>query len=56
MVDHGSVELAVPNSPTSLVALSVRSQAEVLAEELRHLDTDQIFANALRALPRVSYV
>ncbi|MGV0327086.1 glucose-6-phosphate dehydrogenase assembly protein OpcA [Corynebacterium confusum] len=56
VVDHGSVELAVPNSPTSLVALSVRSQAEVLAEELRHLDTDQIFANALRALPRVSYV
>lgn len=55
VVDDSSVKISVPGSPDSLVAMSRRSRAEMLSEELRHLDHDKTYAHALRSLPRVSY-
>ncbi|QCB28484.1 glucose-6-phosphate dehydrogenase assembly protein OpcA [Corynebacterium endometrii] len=55
VVDNDTVKVSVPGSPASLVALNVRTQAEMLSEELRHLDTDHAYAHALRALGRVTY-
>ncbi|HCG45388.1 glucose-6-phosphate dehydrogenase assembly protein OpcA [Corynebacterium flavescens] len=55
VIDSRSVRVDMPGSPESIVSLSVRSQAEVLSEELRHLDTDDTYARALRALGRVNY-
>lgn len=55
IVNDSSVRVCVPGSPDSLVAMSVRSQAEVLSEELRHLDADKTYSHALRALARVDY-
>lgn len=55
VVDAGTVRVQVPGSPDSLVSLGIRSQAEVLSEELRHLDSDKTYAHTLRALPRVDY-
>ncbi|MBU5655200.1 MULTISPECIES: glucose-6-phosphate dehydrogenase assembly protein OpcA [Corynebacterium] len=54
-VDATTVKVSVPGSPESLVSLAVRSEAEVLSEELRHLDSDRTYAHALRALARVHY-
>lgn len=55
VVDESTVRVSVPGVPDSLVALNVRSQAEVLSEELRYLHADKTYAHALRALSRVSY-
>ena len=55
VVDPATVKVSVPGSPESLVSLAVRSEAEVLSEELRHLDADKTYAHALRALARVDY-
>lgn len=55
VIDGSTVRIHVPGAPDSLVALSVRSQAEVLSEELRYLHADKAYAHALRALNRVSY-
>lgn len=55
VLNADTVQVTVPGSPASLVALNVRSQAEMLSEELRHLDTDHAYAHALRALGRVTY-
>ena len=55
VVDERTVRVCVPGSPDSLVSLSKRSQAEVLSEELRHLDADKTYAQALRALAQVDY-
>ncbi len=55
VIDASTVRVSVPGAPESLVALNVRSQAEVLSEELRYLHADKTYANALRALNRVNY-
>ncbi|WP_408930485.1 glucose-6-phosphate dehydrogenase assembly protein OpcA [Corynebacterium sp. YSMAA5_1_F9] len=55
VVDDSTVKVTVPGSPESLVSLTERAEAEVLSEELRHLDLDRTYAHALRALGRVDY-
>lgn len=55
VVDASTVRVQVPGSPDSLVSSSVRSQAEILSEDLRHLDSDKTYAHSLRALSRVDY-
>jgi glucose-6-phosphate dehydrogenase assembly protein OpcA len=53
---NGSLaELAVPGQPDRHVALQRRSTAELLAEELRRLDPDEAYAEAVRfGLTRIS--
>ena len=46
-VDEHTVRVSVPGYPDAFVALSARSDAECLAEELRHLDPDAMYARAL---------
>ncbi|WP_309050957.1 glucose-6-phosphate dehydrogenase assembly protein OpcA [Streptomyces sp.] len=40
--------LAIPGQPSRVLALKVRTTAELIAEELRHLDPDDAYAAALR--------
>ncbi len=40
--------LAIPGQPHRVLALKVRSTAELIAEELRRLDPDEAYAAALR--------
>ena len=47
--DNHTVSVHVPGAARSLVALNVRSWAERLSEELRHLEPDDTYARALRA-------
>lgn len=47
IVDEHTVRVSVPGYPDAFVALSARSDAECLAEELRHLDPDAMYARAL---------
>ncbi|MEZ2121264.1 MULTISPECIES: glucose-6-phosphate dehydrogenase assembly protein OpcA [unclassified Corynebacterium] len=54
--DAETLEVTVDGEPYGLVALGRRSQADCLAEELRHLDPDLAYARALRGLNRVHYV
>ena len=54
-VEAGSVRVNVPGSPESVVALNTRSSAEILSEELRHLDADKAYAHTLRGLRHVDY-
>lgn len=54
-VEAGSVRVNVPGSPESMVALNTRSSAEILSEELRHLDADKAYAHTLRGLRQVDY-
>ncbi|MFF2774252.1 glucose-6-phosphate dehydrogenase assembly protein OpcA [Streptomyces sp. NPDC058052] len=39
--------LAIPGQPSRVMALKVRTTAELIAEELRHLDPDDAYASAL---------
>ncbi|MFF8413160.1 glucose-6-phosphate dehydrogenase assembly protein OpcA [Streptomyces omiyaensis] len=39
--------LAIPGQPSRVMALKVRTTAELIAEELRHLDPDDAYATAL---------
>ncbi|MCP3818001.1 glucose-6-phosphate dehydrogenase assembly protein OpcA [Streptomyces sp. A3M-1-3] len=41
--------LAVPGRPDRRVALKIRTTAELIAEELRRLDADEVYASALRS-------
>ncbi|MFF3564358.1 glucose-6-phosphate dehydrogenase assembly protein OpcA [Streptomyces sp. NPDC002574] len=41
--------LSIPGQPTRVLALRVRTTAELIAEELRRLDPDEAYAAALRA-------
>ncbi|MGW0466331.1 glucose-6-phosphate dehydrogenase assembly protein OpcA [Streptomyces sp. NPDC003027] len=41
--------LVIPGQPSRVLALKVRTTAELIAEELRRLDPDEIYASALRA-------
>jgi glucose-6-phosphate dehydrogenase assembly protein OpcA len=46
--DGVMAELAVPGQPERHVALRRRSTAELMAEELRRLDPDEAYANAVK--------
>ena len=46
-IDEHTVRVSVPGYPDAFVALIARSDAECLAEELRHLDPDAMYARAL---------
>ncbi|MDJ0384222.1 glucose-6-phosphate dehydrogenase assembly protein OpcA [Streptomyces sp. G-G2] len=43
--------LVLPGSPDRSVALKIRSDAELIAEELRRLDADEVYGSALRRRP-----
>jgi glucose-6-phosphate dehydrogenase assembly protein OpcA len=45
--------LSVPGQPDRPVALKRRDVDELLAEELRHLDPDQVYADAVRKMVRL---
>jgi glucose-6-phosphate dehydrogenase assembly protein OpcA len=51
-VDAKTARLSQPGQPTRRVALPRRTVRECLAEELRRLDPDEIFREALDAVPR----
>lgn len=55
-IDRHTMQVTVPGSADALVAASRRSIADCLAEELRHLDTDRAYAQALQGLSRVHYI
>lgn len=54
--DAHTIAVIMPDREPALVALGRRSQADCLAEELRHLDPDTAYARALKGLSRVRYV
>ncbi|MFD3544427.1 glucose-6-phosphate dehydrogenase assembly protein OpcA [Streptomyces sp. NPDC058655] len=43
--------LSLPGSPDRRVALKIRGGAELIAEELRRLDADEVYGSALRRRP-----
>lgn len=43
--------LILPGWPDRKVALKVRGLSELIAEELRRLDADEVYASALRGRP-----
>lgn len=51
--DGRAATLAVPGTPASTVALARRNLAELLAEELRRLDPDEIYLEALKGIELV---
>ena len=51
--DGRVAQLSLPNAPDSPVALPRRNLAELLAEELRRLDPDEIYLQALRGIESV---
>lgn len=51
--DGRVAQLSVPGTAQSTVALARRSLAELLAEELRRLDPDEIYAQALRGVEHI---
>ncbi|NBU31783.1 MAG: hypothetical protein EBS36_01235 [Actinobacteria bacterium] len=51
--DGRVAQLSIPNAPESPVALPRRNMAELLAEELRRLDPDEIYLQALRGVDAV---
>ncbi|WKD59254.1 glucose-6-phosphate dehydrogenase assembly protein OpcA [Corynebacterium caspium] len=54
-VADGTVSVSVPGRPYSLVAMNRRSITDCLSEELRHLDADTAYGEALAGLMKVSY-
>lgn len=53
--DEHTIAVYLPNREPARVAVNLRTAADCLAEELRHLDPDQAYANALQGLSRVFY-
>jgi glucose-6-phosphate dehydrogenase assembly protein OpcA len=47
-------EFSIPNAPTRPVALKRRPLAELLAEELRRMDPDDVYAETVRSLCRLN--
>ena len=52
---HSTISVRMPQRPESLVAMNPRSTADCLAEELRHLDPDVIYAEALSGIGAVDF-
>ncbi|MCS4535132.1 glucose-6-phosphate dehydrogenase assembly protein OpcA [Corynebacterium sp. HS2168-gen11] len=50
-----TIAVTFPNRPTAMVAINVRTPADCLAEELRHLDPDAAYRSALEGLTKVHY-
>ena len=46
--------LAQPGQPDRRISLARRSVSECISEDLRRLDDDEIYAEALRALPKIT--
>ena len=53
--DGRSAQLELPDTPASKVVLPRRTLAEQLAEELRRLDPDEIYLQALRGVDRINH-
>jgi len=53
--DGRSAHLEMPDAPASKVVLPRRTLAEQLAEELRRLDPDEIYLQALRGVDRIAH-
>lgn len=53
--DGRSAQLELPDTPASKVVLPRRTLAEQLAEELRRLDPDEIYLQALRGVDRIAH-
>ncbi|GAB3075077.1 glucose-6-phosphate dehydrogenase assembly protein OpcA [Corynebacterium aquatimens] len=51
--DDKTLSVKVPGIAEAFVAMSTRSDADCLSEELRHLDPDFAYSQALKALPNV---
>lgn len=51
--DGRTATLKVPGAPDSKVALTRRNLAELMSEELRRLDPDEIYLQALKGIPEV---
>ncbi|MER7461669.1 glucose-6-phosphate dehydrogenase assembly protein OpcA [Streptomyces sp. NPDC097981] len=49
--DGALATLVLPDGPDRRVALKIRSKAELISEELRRLDADEVYASALRRRP-----
>nr|VDG63589.1 Glucose-6-P dehydrogenase subunit [Streptococcus thermophilus] len=54
--DDKTLSVKIPGVAEAFVAMSVRSDADCLAEELRHLDPDWAYSQALKSLPNVKVV
>lgn len=54
-VDNETIAVSLPGRETARVAVTHRTTADCLAEELRHMDPDNAYAGALRCLTRVEY-
>lgn len=52
-LDERVAELTIPGSPTRPVPLQRRTADELLSEELRHLDEDDVYADTARRLVRL---
>ncbi|MBA3265700.1 MAG: glucose-6-phosphate dehydrogenase assembly protein OpcA [Nocardioidaceae bacterium] len=52
--DGISADFAIPNAPVRPVALKRRATSELLAEELRRLDADDIYEETVKTLCRLS--
>lgn len=52
--DGALADFAIPNAPTRPVALKRREIPELLAEELRRLDPDDVYAQAAKSLCRLA--
>lgn len=52
--DASTVRISMPDSPDAFMSMTPRSDADCLAEELRHLDTDAAYAGALNGLGLVT--
>lgn len=52
-LDRATIEVRVGSTSTARVAMTPRDVSNCLAEELRSLDADEIYAEALRGLDRV---
>ncbi|MDO4631578.1 MAG: glucose-6-phosphate dehydrogenase assembly protein OpcA [Corynebacterium sp.] len=55
LADNQTIAVTVPGREPARVAVNLRTDADCLAEELRHLDPDHAYGEVLRGLNRVSY-
>lgn len=56
LADGETLAVDIPGRERALVAVNRRSEADCLAEELRHLDPDLAYKRALRGLSKVRFI